>query len=84
MLSTEVDKVMHRNGWVIISTYFYICMALETDLSYKLRRKKHAYRVTNKSFCQVGSEIEEPDVGNPQVRFCEGHGLSHMKMNHKT
>jgi len=21
------------------------------------------------------SFTEEPDVGNPQVRFCEGHGL---------
>ena len=24
------------------------------------------------------SIAEEPDVGNPQVRFCEGHGLSHL------
>ncbi|MFC1584252.1 hypothetical protein ACFL5V_01750 [Fibrobacterota bacterium] len=84
MLSTEVDKVIHRNGWVIISTYFYICMVLETDLSYKLSRNKHVYRVTNKSLCHVRSEIEEPDVGNSQVRFCEGHGLSHMKMKLKT
>ena len=40
MLSTEIDKVMHRNGRLMISTYFYICMVLEADLSYKLNRNK--------------------------------------------
>ncbi len=27
------------------------------------------------------SVIEEPDVGNLQVRFCEGHGLSRKGIN---
>jgi len=27
------------------------------------------------------SVIEEPDVRNLQVRFCEGHGLSHKGIN---
>ncbi len=29
----------------------------------------------------AGSVAEEPDVGNPQVRFCEGHGLSLLIIN---
>ena len=32
----------------------------------------------------IGESIsEEPDVGNPQVRFCEGHASPNIKFNWK-
>ena len=42
-----------------------------TGISRYLRNKREIVRHTM-------NIAEEPDVGNSQVRFCEGHGLSHL------
>ena len=75
-LSTEVDKVIHRNDYYLFSSYFYSCRSQNQDanltgISMHWRNKRQIVR-------HITSIAEEPDVGNPQVRFCEGHGLSHL------